>query len=343
MKPTVLLFDIDGTLMDSGGAGRRSIERAFERRHARRDACAAIRFGGMTDRAIARAGLEAIGVPPTPEAIDDLLAAYLDALAEELPTSQARVHAGIEAALDAAAAAGAAVGLGTGNLHDGARLKLSRVGLFDRFGFGGFGSDDEDRAMLLRIGAMRGAASLGASVREGPRRRHRRHPQGRRRRARRSASSASPSPPDPSPSRISPPAAPPGSSATSTRPAPWRRCSARAGRRRDQGAMTITGAEVTLTFTAPPRGRRGGHRLRLAVVPGVDRGRPPAGAATVPVADSPEVAVAPDHVRVLPGRRCGGRATRRARGQGERRRGGRVRRARRRGGAPSWRRRCRSR
>jgi phosphoglycolate phosphatase len=166
MKPTVLLFDIDGTLIDSGGAGRRSIERAFERRHGRRDACASIHFGGMTDRAIARAGLAAIGKDPTPDAITDLIAAYLEALAEELPASRAKVHAGIEAALDASHAAGAAVGLGTGNVHHGARLKLSRVGLFERFGFGGFGSDDEDRAALLRIGAERGSASLGARLDE---------------------------------------------------------------------------------------------------------------------------------------------------------------------------------
>jgi phosphoglycolate phosphatase-like HAD superfamily hydrolase len=163
-RPCVLLFDIDGTLMDSGGAGRRAMERAFERRHARRDACADIQFGGMTDRAIARAGLAAIGVAPAEAAIDDLLTAYLEALAEELPTSRAVVHKGVEEALDAAARAGAAVGLGTGNVHRGARLKLSRVGLHERFAFGGFGSDHESRSELLRIGAERGAAVFGVSV-----------------------------------------------------------------------------------------------------------------------------------------------------------------------------------
>jgi|HubBroStandDraft_6_1064221.scaffolds.fasta_scaffold445353_1 phosphoglycolate phosphatase len=164
MRPTVLLFDIDGTLMDSGGAGRRAVDRAFERLHGRRDACAAISFGGMTDRAIARAGLAAIGAEPTAAAIDGLLAAYLEVLAEELVPSRAIVHPGVEAALDAAHAAGAAVGLGTGNLRDGARLKLSRVGLHDRFAFGGFGSDHEARDALLRVGAERGARALGASL-----------------------------------------------------------------------------------------------------------------------------------------------------------------------------------
>jgi phosphoglycolate phosphatase-like HAD superfamily hydrolase len=164
MRPTVLLFDIDGTLMDSGGAGRRSMDRAFERVHCRRDACAAIRFGGMTDRAIARAGLTAIGVEATPASVDGLLAAYLEALADELPSATAIVHAGIEAALDAGAAAGAAVGLGTGNLREGAQLKLGRVGLAGRFSFGGFGCDHETRSELLRIGAERGATALGAPL-----------------------------------------------------------------------------------------------------------------------------------------------------------------------------------
>jgi phosphoglycolate phosphatase len=162
--PTVLLFDIDGTLMDTGGAGRRSVERAFAARHGRRDACAALQFGGMTDRAIARAGLTAIGVDPTPEAIAAVLAAYLEALASEILASRARVHAGIEAALDAAVAAGAAVGLGTGNLEDGARIKLGRVGLAHRFAFGGFGSDHEGRGDLLRTGAERGALALGVPL-----------------------------------------------------------------------------------------------------------------------------------------------------------------------------------
>ncbi len=163
MKPTVFLFDIDGTLMDSGGAGRRSVERAFAVRHGRADACAGISFGGMTDRAIARAGLTAIGVAATPEAIDDILARYLEALAAELVASRAIVHAGIEAALEAVAATGAAVGLGTGNVRDGARLKLSRVGLHHRFAFGGFGCDDEARDALLRVGVERGARALSVA------------------------------------------------------------------------------------------------------------------------------------------------------------------------------------
>ncbi len=164
MRPTVLLFDIDGTLLNSGGAGRRAMERAFERRCGRRDACDAIRFGGMTDPAIARAGLTAVGAPVDDEAIAGLLAAYLEALADELPGCHVVVPPGVEAALDAARAAGAAIGLGTGNVRAGADLKLARVGLHERFVFGGFGSDHEARDQLIRVGARRGAEALGVAV-----------------------------------------------------------------------------------------------------------------------------------------------------------------------------------
>jgi phosphoglycolate phosphatase len=168
MKPTVLLFDIDGTLVTTGGVGRRALELAFERAHGRRDACSGFRFDGMTDRAIVRGGLLALGVSPTPAAIDAVLAAYLGVLAEEVaaaPAETYRIHAGVSDVLDAAAARSQfAVGLGTGNVREGARIKLERVGLFARFGFGGFGCDDENRTALLRRGAERGAAALGVPL-----------------------------------------------------------------------------------------------------------------------------------------------------------------------------------
>jgi len=93
MRPTVLLFDIDGTLISSGGAGRRAIERAFERRvrstlgasgrlaapsapNPGRAPCE-FPFAGMTDRAIVRAGLEALGGPIGEAEIDAVLAIYV--------------------------------------------------------------------------------------------------------------------------------------------------------------------------------------------------------------------------------------------------------------------------
>lgn len=170
MRPTVLLFDIDGTLVTTGGVGRRAIERAFDREFGRRDACAKIRFGGMTDRAIFREALTTIGAPCDAESIERMIALYIELLEDEVERADmARylVHEGIHAALDLAEGhREIAVGLGTGNVREGARVKLSRVDLYRRFSFGGFGCDHEDRAELIRRGAQRGAEKLNAPLSE---------------------------------------------------------------------------------------------------------------------------------------------------------------------------------
>ncbi len=169
MRPTVLLFDIDGTLVSTGGAGRRSVARAFELLYGRADACTGFTFDGMTDRNIVRLGLEAIGVGVDDRAIDAVLACYVDCLAEAVravPEASYLVHPGMREAVEAALAERMAVGLGTGNVREGARVKLERVGLFDKFAFGGFGDDHELRPELIRRGAQRGAAHLGLSLEE---------------------------------------------------------------------------------------------------------------------------------------------------------------------------------
>lgn len=162
-RPTVVLFDVDGTLVSTGGAGRRAIEGAFAARYGRPDACSHFGFDGMTDRAIARLGLTAISVEPTGAAIDAVLNVYLDLLAEavrRVPDADYLVHRGMREAVAACQGAGLALGLGTGNVREGARLKLERVGLYAPFAFGGFGDDAEERTTLIRQGALRGAASL---------------------------------------------------------------------------------------------------------------------------------------------------------------------------------------
>ena len=166
-RPTVALFDIDGTLIVTGGTGRRSVNRAFDKLHGRADACDSFGFDGMTDRLIARTGLEAIGVEASPEAIDAWLAEYLIALADEVARADGarfRLLPSMREAIAAAEDAGMAVGLGTGNVREGARIKLERVGVHHHFRFGGFGCDAEARPEVIRLGAERGAAELGAPL-----------------------------------------------------------------------------------------------------------------------------------------------------------------------------------
>jgi phosphoglycolate phosphatase len=162
-RPTILLFDIDGTLVTTGGAGRRAMERAFESKTGLRSATD-FPFAGMTDRAIVRNGLLAASHPDDEPRIDEVIDLYLEYLEEEVDRATFYdVYPGVVTAVRRALAAEAtAVGLGTGNVKRGARIKLGRVDLADSFAFGGFGCDDEDRATLLRIGAERGASRLGA-------------------------------------------------------------------------------------------------------------------------------------------------------------------------------------
>jgi phosphoglycolate phosphatase len=165
-RPTVFLFDIDGTLLLTGGAGRRAIEGAFARAVGRPDACRGFSFGGMTDRAIVRAGLTAVGEPVTTARIDAILDVYLSLLAHEVQhTPRYQIMPGVENAVALLRArANCAVGLGTGNIRSGAEIKLARGDLWRHFDFGGFGCDDEDRTALLAVGAARGAGRLGVPV-----------------------------------------------------------------------------------------------------------------------------------------------------------------------------------
>jgi phosphoglycolate phosphatase len=161
-RPTVFLFDIDGTLLLSGGAGRRSFERAFAEITGRPDALKGFSFAGMTDKGIARAGLTALGREVDEGTVEQLFAAYLHALADELLRSNLTIMPGVPDVLaQLAERRDVAIGLGTGNLRRGAEAKLVRGDMWHLFGFGGFGCDHEDRGQLLQRGLERGAASLG--------------------------------------------------------------------------------------------------------------------------------------------------------------------------------------
>jgi phosphoglycolate phosphatase len=165
-KPTVYLFDIDGTLITAGGSGRGAVIRSFERTLGLEELSLSFSFAGMTDRLIIRCGLEELGLPVTEASIDAILANYLEFLKEEvLQAERYLIHPGMQEALDMLRGKqGVALGLGTGNVEAGARLKLERVALNGYFDFGGFGCDAEDRNELILAGAKRGAKLLGREL-----------------------------------------------------------------------------------------------------------------------------------------------------------------------------------
>jgi phosphoglycolate phosphatase-like HAD superfamily hydrolase len=163
---TVLLFDIDGTLVSTGGAGRRAMVGAFASLHGKDDVFEGTSFAGMTDRAIARQGLRGLLAEVTEAEIDRALDTYLTLLEVELAKADGyRVLPGVMALLESLhGMPDVAIGLGTGNVRRGAYAKLARGAIDGAFTFGGFGCDAEDRTELLRAGARRGAEMLGVPV-----------------------------------------------------------------------------------------------------------------------------------------------------------------------------------
>jgi phosphoglycolate phosphatase-like HAD superfamily hydrolase len=161
MPRTILMFDVDGTLVLSGGAGSRALDRALFAIHGISGAMQGIRPGGMTDPAIVREIFRTrVGRDPTASEADAVYRAYIPLLEEEVAASEGfRVMPGIGPLLrELAAREDIFLGLVTGNLEEGARIKLARPGLINHFRFGGFGSDSEDRGHLTRIGLERGRA-----------------------------------------------------------------------------------------------------------------------------------------------------------------------------------------
>jgi phosphoglycolate phosphatase-like HAD superfamily hydrolase len=147
----VCLFDIDGTIMASGGAGKAALEEAFLAEFSPASLIDGIEFSGRTDRAIARDFFRVHDVAETPENWERLRTAYLRRLPASLAARQGRVLPGITALLDQLSDTGdVIVGLLTGNLRAGARIKLSHHGLADRFSFGAFGDEHFDRDSVAR-------------------------------------------------------------------------------------------------------------------------------------------------------------------------------------------------
>lgn len=153
----VFLFDIDGTLMKSGGAGGIAFRRAFHLWSGVDPSGAQVNMAGRTDLEILRLTLEALGLPyPTARSRRELVRIYLRMLEEELSVpNRAVLCPGVSDLLQELAQRPCAIGLVTGNIEPGARVKLRAAGIEERFPFGAFGSDHEDRDRLVPIALRR--------------------------------------------------------------------------------------------------------------------------------------------------------------------------------------------
>jgi phosphoglycolate phosphatase-like HAD superfamily hydrolase len=161
MKKTALvLFDIDGTLLTSGGAGEHALRVGFEEEFGIRDDLSKVEISGRTDSGIARQMLRFHGLEVTDVNLGRFYGGYLRNLARELPLRQGRLLPGIEAVLaELIRKPHVALGLLTGNLREGARLKLEHYRVAEFFPIGAFADDHHDRNALGPF-ALERASSL---------------------------------------------------------------------------------------------------------------------------------------------------------------------------------------
>ncbi|MBI5246617.1 MAG: HAD family hydrolase [Elusimicrobia bacterium] len=157
----VLLFDIDGTLIRGGGAGRKALNRAAYELYGKKNACSELSLAGRTDLYnFSETYRNATGKRPTPAAVEKLHREYLKFLPyyvqSALRTRTYHIPPGLKTLLRRLSRdKRVLLGLGTGNMEKGARIKLEPSGFNAYFMFGGYGSDAFHRHQLLKKGVER--------------------------------------------------------------------------------------------------------------------------------------------------------------------------------------------
>jgi phosphoglycolate phosphatase-like HAD superfamily hydrolase len=164
-----VLFDIDGTLLVTGGAGAVAWQRAFEELHGVEADIAEHTDAGMTDPEIAMIVFrEVIGREGTQEERAKAIGCYLKHLPDAVVESEGyRVMPGIEELLERLIDDGLLLGLVTGNIEAAAHIKLARAHLNRFFSFGGYGSDSADRTEVTKTALQRGALVSGGTLGDG--------------------------------------------------------------------------------------------------------------------------------------------------------------------------------
>jgi phosphoglycolate phosphatase-like HAD superfamily hydrolase len=160
------LFDIDGTLIDTGGAGARSWSWAFERLHGVPADIAMSSSAGMTDPDVAARTFEAVlGRVPSDQELARLFAWYVYRLQHEVAISERyRVLDGVAETLRRLMELGIVLGIVSGGLEGSARIKLERGHLNRYFPVGAFGTDSRDRREITRVAIARVSMMHGRDI-----------------------------------------------------------------------------------------------------------------------------------------------------------------------------------
>ena len=164
--PRILLFDIDGTLVSTGGAGAVAWKQAFEELYGIPADIGQYTDAGMTDPDVGAKTFEAVlHRKPSPHELAQLVQRRLEHLPEAVEQSKGyRVLPGVPERLKQLSRAGHALGLITGNGDGAAHIKLQRAGLNRWFTYGAYASAGVDRPEIVREAVRRGEAMLGCDV-----------------------------------------------------------------------------------------------------------------------------------------------------------------------------------
>ena len=162
MKTKLVLFDIDQTILHSGGAGEKALTLALRDRLGREASLENIEIAGKTDVWITHRIFEAHGIEVSDENVTTFLNGYLEHLKTQLQLIEGRLLPGFPEILNAIARLPhVAVGLLTGNLRRGAELKLRHYGVLDHFSFGAFADDSAERNQLGPFARQRASDAHG--------------------------------------------------------------------------------------------------------------------------------------------------------------------------------------
>jgi phosphoglycolate phosphatase-like HAD superfamily hydrolase len=166
MVVVALLFDIDGTLISTGGAGAVSWRMAFEDLYGIPADIGRFSDAGMTDPEVGRRTFAAVvGHEPSTRELATLMSKRLEHLPDAVAKSSGyKVLAGVKELLPKLTHEGYLLGITTGGTEAAAHVKLARGKLNHFFHFGGYGSDSPDRDELTRTAVRRAETIHGAKL-----------------------------------------------------------------------------------------------------------------------------------------------------------------------------------
>lgn len=163
----LVLFDIDGTLVRTGGAGVQAFAKVFATEFGATEGFERLKFSGRTDISLLREFFGFHNIPPTPDNFSRFFERYVFWLDEIMRGTQGHVCPGVVEFIHGlqGLAQPPSLGLLTGNIRLGAEIKLRHYQLWDYFVIGAFADDAEERAQIAAIACERGRQQLGEDLR----------------------------------------------------------------------------------------------------------------------------------------------------------------------------------